>query len=103
MRLFLIRTGLYITSATPLFALAAPTNLAELIKLFTDLINPLIGLLTGIAVLLFIWGIVKYILYASDEKKKLSAKDTMVYGIVALFVLFSFWGIVQFLQGAVFG
>ena len=103
MRSFLIRTGVTLTGVTPLFAFAAPGNLAELIKLFTDLINPLIGLLTGVAVLLFIWGIVKYILYASDEKKKLSAKDTMVYGIVALFVLFSFWGIVQFLKGAVFG
>ncbi len=102
--------SLCLVTVFPAFALAAcpasgskPNNLADLICMFTDLINPLIGLLTGVAVLLFIWGIVKYILYASDEKKKLSAKDTMVYGIIALFVLFSFWGIVQFLKNSIFG
>lgn len=98
-----IRAIPYIAFAAPIIAFAAPKNLAELIKLFTDLVNPLIGLLTGLAVLLFIWGIVKYILYASDEKKKVSAKDTMVYGVLALFVLFSFWGIVRFLQNSIFG
>mgnify|MGYP003526921522 FL=1 len=82
---------------------AAPKNLGDLIEMFTDLINPLIGLLTGLAVLFFVWGIVQYILYAGDEKKKVSAKDTMVYGVVALFVLFSFWGIVKFLSQAIFG
>jgi hypothetical protein len=87
----------------PAFALAAPSNLKELIKVFTDLINPLIGLMTGIAMLLFAWGVVQYILYAGDEKKKKSAKDTLVYGVVALFVLFSFWSIVQLLKNSIFG
>lgn len=88
---------------TPLLALAqGPKNLAELIGVFTGLINPLIGLLTGLAVLLFVWGIVQYILYAGDEKKKKSAKDTLLYGIIALFVLFSFWSIVQLLKNSIF-
>lgn len=100
---YFIATLTFVFAATPLFVFAAPGNLAELIKLFTDLINPLIALMTGLAVLFFIWGIVQYIFYASDEKKKLSAKNTMVYGVIALFVLFSFWGIVRFLQESIFG
>jgi hypothetical protein len=87
----------------PLAVFAAPGNLKELIGLFTELVNPIIGLLTGLAVLFFIWGIVKYILYAGDESKKISAKNTMVYGIIALTVLFSFWGIITFFKDSIFG
>ncbi len=81
-------------------AAGAPQNLKQLIEMFTGLVNPLIGLLSSLAVLFFMWGVVQYILYAGDEKKKLSAKSTMGYGILGLFVLFSFWGIVQFLKNA---
>lgn len=84
-------------------AVEKPDDLAGLIKLFTDLVNPLIGLLTGLAVLLFVWGIVTYIAAQSNEQMKASAKNTMFYGVIALFVLFSFWGIVEFLQNSIFG
>ncbi|MBP9771526.1 MAG: hypothetical protein KBD16_01215 [Candidatus Pacebacteria bacterium] len=99
-----LRTAALLLSFAPAVVLAAPAkNLGELIKMFTSLVNPLIGLLTGLALLFFIWGIVQYILYAGDEKKKKSGKDTMVYGVIALFVLFSFWGIVRFLSESIFG
>jgi heme O synthase-like polyprenyltransferase len=81
----------------------APRNLTELIKRFTDLVQPVINLLTGLAVLFFIWGIVKYIMSAGDEKSKVSAKNTMVYGVIALTVLFSFMGIVRLLKTSFFG
>lgn len=90
-------------SLLPSLVFAQPQNLSALIEKLTDLINPVIGLLSGLAVLAFVWGIVQYIFYASDEKKKLSAKNTMVYGVIGLFVLFSFWGIVQFIKTEIFG
>lgn len=88
--------------ALPCVALAAPNNLRELIDVFIGLVNPIIGLLTGLALMFFFWGIVQYIFYAGDEKKKISGKDTMVYGIIALTVLFSFWGIVAFIRDSIF-
>lgn len=106
MKSFLARISLWLPTIVPSFALAAtrkPTDLKTLIQFFIDLIiNPAIALLTAVAVLLFIWGIVQYILYASDEKKKVSGRDTMFYGIIALFVLFSFWSIVQLLKRSLF-
>jgi hypothetical protein len=86
----------------PLVSFAQATDLASLIRIFTDLLNPIITLLTGLAVLFFMWGIVKYIYYAGDEKAKKSGKDIMGYGILALFVFFSFWGIVQLLRNSIF-
>lgn len=102
----LSRTIIFLSAFAPSLALAEcpaePKNLKDLICIATDLINPLIGLATGLAVLFFVWGIVQYILYAGDEKKKKSAKDTLLYGIIALFVLFSFWSIVQLLKNSIF-
>jgi hypothetical protein len=93
-----------VTLILPVVAFAAPPkNFKELIKIFTDLVNPILGLFTGLAFLFFFWGIVRYILYASDEKKRISAKSTFVQGIFALFVLFSFWGIVKLLSRSIFG
>lgn len=87
----------------PYIAFAAPQNLGKLVRMATDLINPLIGLCTGLAVLAFVWGIAKYVGSAGDEKKKESGRNIMVYGTIALFVLFSFWGIVKFIKTDVFG
>lgn len=90
-------------SVAPGMALAAPQNLGALITAAQGLINPLIGLLSGVAVLAFVWGIVKYIASAGDEKSKQSGKNIMIYGVIGLFVLFSFWGIVQFINSEIFG
>lgn len=88
---------------TPFLVLAAPNDLGDLIDMTIDLINPLIALCTALAVLAFVWGIVKYIASAGDQKKKESARNTMIYGIIGLFVLFSFWGIVRFIATDIFG
>lgn len=89
--------------ATPLLALAAPSNFRELTEIFTRLVNPIIGVLVSLAMLFFVWGIVKYIYHAGDEKKASEAKNVMTYGVFALFVLFSFWGIVSFFIESIFG
>lgn len=86
----------------PTVVFAAPENLGALIKIFTDLVNPIIGLLTGLAVIYFVWGIVKYIASAGDEGKAKEGKSVMIYGVIALFVLFSFWGIVQLFYESIF-
>lgn len=50
-----------------------------------------------LSLLLFIWGIVKFI--SQEGQGKEEGKHIMVWGIVALFVASSIWGIVRFLQG----
>lgn len=83
---------------------AAPTDIKSLISMFTtDLVNPLIALFSTLAVLYFVWGIAKYISSAGDQKKAQEGKSVMTYGILALFVLFSFWGIIQFIHTDIFG
>ena len=81
----------------------AAESIGGLISEFTGLINDLIGLLSGIAFLVFIWGLVKFIYNAGSEEGRREGKNRMVWGIVGLFVLLSIWGIVSFFQESIFG
>ena len=58
----------------------------------------LIPLLLSVAVLMFFWGLVKYIANASDEAAKESGKTLMIWGMIAIFVMVAFWGIIGYVQ-----
>ena len=53
--------------------------------------------LAGLALLVFFWGVVKFIFNAGDEEKRREGKKFMLWGIIALFVVVSIWGIVIFI------
>jgi hypothetical protein len=57
------------------------------------------SLLVGLAVVLFSWGLVKFLLAAGDDKAREEAKSLMVWGLIAILVMVSIWGIVALLQG----
>ncbi len=63
-----------------------------------DIVSLATGILAALALLVFFWGLVKYIAKADDEKAKEAGKNTMVWGVIGLFVMFSVFGIVKFLQ-----
>lgn len=69
------------------------------------LINPLILLVSGLALLFFMWCLARFIMGLSNgnEEQVKAGKNCMTWGIVALFVLFSFWGILSILQSSAFG
>ena len=61
-------------------------------------ISALIPLVTGIGVLVFLWGVVKYITAGSDAEKRKEGGFLMAYGIIGLFVMVSIWGLVNFVS-----
>ena len=61
------------------------------------LIVKLIPIVIGAAVLLFIWGLLRFLLSNSEDARK-GAKEFMVFGVVALFIMVSVWGLVNFLR-----
>lgn len=56
-------------------------------------------LLISMAVIVFVIGVVKYIAGADEEAKRTEGRNFMIYGLVALFVMVSVWGLVGVLQG----
>lgn len=75
----------------------------DLITYVNCIINlSIIPLLFTLATLFFIWGVVQYMLADADERKRETGKQYMVWGIVALTVMISVWGLVSLL-GNTFG
>jgi|SRR3989338_6185524 len=58
----------------------------------------------AIAMVMFIWGAVKFfIIEADEEAKRAQGKQFMIWGIIALTVMISVWGLVGILTNTFFG
>lgn len=69
-------------------------NLTTLVANVLDAVVPIV---ITLALIYFIWGLAEYILAAGDPEKKSEGKTRMIYGVIALFVIVSIWGLVGFL------
>jgi hypothetical protein len=67
-----------------------------------SLINYVIPLIIGIALVLFLFGLIKYITAGGDETKVKEARSFIIYGVIGLFVMLSVWGLVSILVNTVF-
>lgn len=54
--------------------------------------------MTGVAFLLFFFGIAKVIFSSQDSKERGNSKQFILYAILAMFVLLSLGGLLQFLS-----
>ena len=76
----------------------ALTNIKTLVGSIGDIIKLLIPIVFALALLFFFWGLARYLLGGAEDKEK--AKNIMIWGVVALFVMAAVWGLVRFLQSS---
>jgi hypothetical protein len=69
-----------------------------LIGAFSGVVNQLILLTAGVALLLFFWGLAIFIFQSGDPASHEEGKNKMIWGLVALFVMVSVWGLVGFIR-----
>ncbi len=75
------------------------TTFSTLIDIFLDLIQAAIPVIAGMTLLVFFWGLAKFIVaVGGDEKAVAEGKNLMIWGVLALFVMISIWGILGFLS-----
>ncbi len=82
-------------------ALAAAQGLGNLRTLLTsigELVEMALPIIVAIALLVFFYGLVKFIFSGAEAKDE--GKNLMIWGIVALFVMVSVWGLVNFIGRA---
>src|SRR3990167_3646996 len=82
------------TLALPVIASAA--TLLDTLALANTFLNALIGLFITLAIVVFFWGLIKYLVNAGEQKSE--GLQIMFYGVVAIFVMVSIWGIIRLLQ-----
>ena len=71
------------------------SNVTGIINFGTcTLMNAIVPLLVSLAVVAFIYGVIKYFLNPENEEKRKDGKSFMLWGLIALFVMMSIWALV---------
>lgn len=81
----------------PYVAYAQARNFSEFVTIIIGILNLVVPLVFGIAVIGFLWGGAHLILHADSEEQRTKGRSLLVWGIIALFVMVSVWGILGIL------
>jgi hypothetical protein len=69
------------------------SNFGQFINYILGFINLLMPVIGGLALLSFLWGLAQFILRSGDSAGRAEGKSLMIWGLVALFIMVSFLGI----------
>ncbi|MEI7765242.1 MAG: pilin [bacterium] len=74
-------------------------KIGDILSYATCLIgSSVIPLLFVLAVASFVWGVIQYVINSNEESKRAKGRDFMIWGIIALVVMVSIWGLVGILR-----
>jgi len=71
--------------------------------IFTIIVNTILFVIGGIAVLMLIYGGIRYTISGGDEKAVTSAKNTILYAVIGIIVAVLAYAIVNFVLTALIG
>ncbi len=77
-------------------ALASAQDFTGTLITISSVLNAAIGIFVTLAIVVFFWGLIQYLVNVGEEKAK--GLSIMFYGVVAIFVMVSIWGIIRLLQ-----
>jgi len=87
---------------SPVFAFATD-DFAGVLQIGQDLIKGLFPILVTLAVIYFLWGVIKYIRLSDNPEERTKGRDLMIHGIIAIAVMVSLWGLVDILVDTFLG
>lgn len=94
---------LFVTAIAVVPTLAfAQNGLFGLVRTAQDLINAVIPVIIGLALLAFLWGVLTYI-FKTDADSKKDATKYMLWGLIALFVMVAVWGLIRVISVGLLG
>jgi fumarate reductase subunit D len=83
---------------TTSFTFQASQGIKGLICFASNFLSKLIiPFMVSLALLMFIYGVLVYVMNASSDDKRKEGSKFMLYGIIGLFVMVSVWGLVNIL------
>ena len=81
---------------TPFLTLADDTEIGDIIEQMIQILNIIvIPLLLVIATLVFIWGVIQYIIAGTSEQRKKEGQNLIKWGLIGLLVIVAMWGFVK--------
>ena len=82
-------------------AIDAATFGKVLDPVISNILNPIVELMFAIALVVFTYGVVKYVWGSNDGEARTTAKNTILGGIIGMFIMLSAWGIVNLIASTV--
>ena len=74
-------------------------SVSRIHRLNTILLYPTIALLSGVALLMFIWGCAEYFMNAANEEARRKGVSHITYGILGLVIMISAFSILSIAAG----
>jgi hypothetical protein len=75
---------------------ASELSIVPLLKSISEhILNPIIGLMFAIALLVFFYGIFEFIRSETADKSREEGKKKILYGLIGMFIMFSAYGIIH--------
>lgn len=83
----------------PVMALAADlSGIDSLVQSISGIVARIIPIMFALAIIYFFWGLVVFLRAAGDPKAKEAGQNQMIYGVIAIAVMLSIYGLVSWLQ-----
>lgn len=81
----------------------AETSIKGIFEKFTEIVGTAVPILMALVVVFFLLGIVRFTASSGNPEKRKEAKNLIIWGLVGIFFLVAFWGVIQILLQTVFG
>lgn len=95
MRKFIYTSALTLFTPVSVFAQSGGTDIFHILNLTKSTLNYLIIIFITLALVFFIYNVTKNVI-GGDAEERANAKNTIIYGVIGIFVIVAIWGIVNF-------
>lgn len=79
------------------FVAFAQQTVGGILVAINNILTQAIPILMILATVVFLWGVILYVVAGGDEEKLARAKSFIIAGLIGLFVMIAIWGLVRVL------
>ena len=84
------------------YAAVDMTAFGNLMKpIISEIVYPVIEVFFGLAIIIFVYGLIQFIIHGDDEAARDKGRKTILWGTFGLFIMVSAWGIVYLISNTI--
>lgn len=69
--------------------------------IITNIVNPVIYLMVGLAVMYFLFGVFNFVRNADKSDKRVEGANHILWGVIGIAIMFSVFAIVKLIQSSI--
>jgi len=70
-------------------------------NILTNIVNPIITLMVGVAVIYFLWGVFDFVRNADSPEERKKGGMHMLFGAIGLFIMSTAYGVLNIILGTI--